>query len=435
MNVYELIIKKRNGGELSSEEIQFIVEGYVKGEIPDYQMAAFLMAVFFVGMTKREMVDYTWALARSGEILDLSSIDGPKIDKHSTGGVGDKVSLVLAPLVAACGIKVPMISGRGLGHTGGTLDKLESIPGLRTDLSVEEFIRQVSEIGVAIVAQTPQLAPADGKIYALRDVTATVDSIPLIAGSIMSKKLAEGIDGLVLDVKTGNGAFMRQLEEARALAKAMVSIGTGAGKKMHAFITDMNQPLGDFVGNSLEVYEAVQILKGKEGRLTDLIISLAARMLVMGGITQKIDDAKTILEEKIKSGEAFDKFLQMVAAQGGDTVYVTDKIDYLLSAPKKVPFKADKSGVIVEIDTYGVGMAGVLLGAGRRSKDDKIDPLAGFEIKKHIGDEVKSGEEILLIYGSDDNKIGEALNKVRSCFVIGDREPATPPLIYEEVYG
>jgi pyrimidine-nucleoside phosphorylase len=410
MNVYEIILKKRSGQALSKEEIQFFVNGYTKGTIPDYQFSAFLMAVYFQGMSFNETTALTDAMMHSGKVFNLSSIPGIKIDKHSTGGVGDKVSLILAPLVAVCGacpapfdkksiekisnfecditqpdkrcgVVVPMVSGRGLGHTGGTLDKLESIPGFRTDLTENEFKTQLKKIGVAMMGQTKELAPADKKIYALRDVTATVDSIPLIAASIMSKKLAEGIDGLVLDVKTGSGAFMRELNDAKKLAKVMIEIGKRIGKKVIALITNMEQPLGNMVGNALEVIESIECLKGKGPTdLMQVTMALAEEMLTMKVKSQEV---RKMIEEAIESGAALEKFRAIIKAQDGDERVINNY--KLLPQPKyKRQVKSPKTGYIHKIDALLIGLLSVELGCGKRTIDDKIDDSAGFIFKKKI---------------------------------------------------
>src|SRR3954469_8971479 len=365
MRTVDLIQRKRGGEELSPEEIEFLVNGYTNGEIPDYQMSSFLMAVYFKGMTDREVSRLTECMLHSGDTVDLSGVPGVKVDKHSTGGVGDKTSFIVAPLAAAAGVVVPMMSGRALGHTGGTLDKLESIPGLRTNLTIEEFRNQLSEIGLAFIGQTEQLAPADGKLYALRDVTATVESIPLIASSIMSKKLAEGIDALVLDVKVGSGAFMKSLEDARALAKTMISIGTQMGRKVTALITDMDQPLGRAVGNALEVIEAVEMLRGRApADYTEITLALTAEMLVLGGEAKDEAEARAKLHEAIKSGAAVEQFKQIVSAQGGDPEAVDDYAR-LPAASSTVDVPSPASGYVTRIDCEAVGLAAVALGAGR----------------------------------------------------------------------
>ena len=376
MNTVELIIKKRNGKTLTKDEINFLINSYTKGKIPDYQFSALLMAILLKGMTKAETSHLTEAMLHSGKVIDLSFIKGPKIDKHSTGGIGDKTSLILAPIAAAAGVNVPMISGRGLGHTGGTLDKLESIPGFNINLSLTEFKSILKKCGAALIGQTKDIAPADKVIYSLRDVTGTVPSIPLITGSIMSKKLAEGIDGLVLDVKTGSGAFMRETKDAVELARSLINIARAFNKKVIAFITDMNQPLGNYIGNWLEVYESVKVLRGEQkGNLLDLSLSLSGAMIYLGGKAASIKGGIEIAKEQINNGKAFDKFVEIVKLQGGD-------ISYILN-PKKYPnskfikkIKSNGAGYIKSIDNFRVGMAALELGAGRKTMADKIDPKA-----------------------------------------------------------
>ncbi len=405
-NPLELIRKKRDGTKLEKEEIQHLIDSYTSGKIPDYQFAAFLMAVYFQGMDFEETTNLTQAMLYSGKVLDLSDVKKPKVDKHSTGGVGDKVSLVLAPLVASCGVCVPMISGRSLGHTGGTLDKLESIPGFRTNLTAKQFKNQLRKIGVAMIGQTAEIAPADKKIYALRDVTATVDSIPLIAASIMSKKLAEGLDGLVLDVKFGSGAFMQDIESAKELAKTMIQIGKRSGVKTIAVLTDMNNPLGNYIGNSLEVLDAIEALKGRGAvDLMEVAYTLAEQMLKIA----KIKGGKKLLETKIASGEALKKFRAMLASQGGD-VRVIEKYSYLPLARKKMLFTAPKSGYLRHIDSFRLGTLLTDLGGGRQKKEDKIDPSCGFCIYKKIGDYVEKGETLIGIF-SDDYKKAKLISK------------------------
>ncbi len=393
---YEIILKKRNGEPLTKEEISWFISGFLKGDIPDYQMAAFLMAVFFRGMTDEELVAFTYEIVNSGKKLSWDFLGLPTGDKHSTGGVGDKVSFVLAPIVAACGVAVPMISGRGLGHTGGTLDKLESIPGMRVELSIEEFQKTVEKVGMAIVAQSPDLAPADGKIYALRDVTATVDSIPLIASSIMSKKIAEGVDSLVLDVKTGSGAFMREYSNAKELASKMVAIGKGAGIKIAAAITNMDRPLGIKAGNALEIEEAWDALNGKgPADLMEVSLSLAAKLISLAK-NIPLEQAQSEANEALTSGKAASKFAEFIEAQGGDPDSIVQ--GSLPKAKYKTAVKAPRSGYITFMDTFKLGMANVELGAGRKSKEDKIDHSVGLEFLKKTGSEVKEGDEMVIIH-------------------------------------
>ncbi|MGE4282902.1 MAG: pyrimidine-nucleoside phosphorylase [Clostridia bacterium] len=407
MRMYDIIAKKRDGIELSSEEINYWIQGYTKGDIPDYQSSALLMAIFLKGMSKRETVDLTMSMAGSGEQLDLSSIKGVKVDKHSTGGVGDKTTLILGPLVASAGVPVAKMSGRGLGHTGGTIDKLEAIPGFNTQLTQSEFIDNVNKIGISIVGQTGNLVPADKKIYALRDVTATVNHISLIASSIMSKKIAAGSDAIILDVKMGNGAFMKDVDEAFQLAQEMVEIGDGAGKGITAVITDMNQPLGYAVGNSIEVIEAIETLKGKGPKdLTDLCLTLGSHMLVMSKKVTTVEEGKIILTEKLYSGQALKKFEELIISQGGDK-NVIEHYD-LFPQTKFVEKVAVKDEGYVEfINSEKIGIASLVSGAGRITKESKIDVGAGIILHKKIGDKVKQGDIIASIYLSDDAKLEE----------------------------
>lgn len=430
MNPVEIIIKKRNGNNLSIEEIKYFIEGYLAGEIPDYQMSAFLMSVFFNGMNSEETIALTRIMLYSGEVLNLSFIPGLKVDKHSTGGVGDKTSLVIAPIAAAAGVKIPMISGRGLGHTGGTLDKLESIPGFRTNLSKEEFLDQLEKIGVCLIGQTSEIAPTDKKIYALRDVTGTVESIPLICASIMSKKLAEGIDGLVLDVKTGNGAFMKSIKDSETLAITLKNIAESFGVKTIAYITNMNQPLGNYVGNWLEVFESVKILRDEiHNELTELCHLLAGTMIYLGKKVDTVEDGINLSKEIIKNGSAYKKFLEIVEIQNGDISYIENLQKY--PEPKfKFLVESDKSGVISQINTFEVGMIGIELGAGRLKYTDVIDPKAGFIFYKKIGDEVKSGEVIAEIH-TDIDKKDYFVNRLKNCFEISENIPEKEPLVYK----
>ena len=392
MRMYDLIMKKRNGEELTKEEIEFMIEGYTKEEIPDYQMSAFLMAVYFKGMTEDETVELTMAMANSGDIMDLSEIEGLKADKHSTGGVGDKTSLVLGPMVAALGVPVAKMSGRGLGHTGGTIDKLESFPGFSTDLTKEQFIQNVNSIKMAIIGQTGDLAPADKKLYALRDVTATVDNLSLIASSIMSKKLAAGADVIVLDVKTGKGAFMKKEADALALAREMVKIGTNAGKETVAIISDMDQPLGFAVGNALEVKEAIDTLNGNGAKdLLELVITLGAYMLVGTKRVENIEAAREKLLGTIEDKSALKKFQEFVEAQGGDARAI-DNTELLPKASIVMEIKAEEDGFVEKIETEEIGMVCLLLGGGRETKESEIDLSVGLVLHKKIGDAVKKGE-------------------------------------------
>lgn len=404
MRMYDLIMKKRNGGKLTKEEIDFMIKGYTEGTIPDYQMSAMMMAVYFVGMNEEETLYLTMAMAHSGEILDLSEIEGVKVDKHSTGGVGDKTSLALTPMVAACGVKIAKMSGRGLGHTGGTIDKLESFEGFSTEISTEQFIKNVNKIGVAIMGQTAELAPADKLLYALRDVTATVDNMSLIASSIMSKKLAAGADAIVLDVKTGSGAFMKAEEDAFALAKEMLAIGKNAGKRMMAVISDMDQPLGNAVGNALEVKEAIATLKGQGPEdFTELCMTLGSCMLMAGGVAENETEAREKLREVIENGKALQKLAEFVRAQGGNEKMVYDT-DLLPKAAIIYPVKAPAEGYIRRIRCDEVGICSLILGGGRETKESSIDLSVGVLLQKKVGDYVKEGEVLALIHANDEEK-------------------------------
>lgn len=408
MRMYDLIMKKRNGEELTKEEIEFMIEGYTKEEIPDYQMAAFLMAVYFKGMTDSETAELTLAMANSGDIMDLSEIEGLKADKHSTGGVGDKTSLVLGPMVAALGVPVAKMSGRGLGHTGGTIDKLESFPGFSTDLTKEQFVQNVNSIKMAIIGQTADLAPADKKLYALRDVTATVDNLSLIASSIMSKKLAAGSDVIVLDVKTGNGAFMKKEADALALAREMVKIGTNAGKETVAIISDMDQPLGFSVGNALEVKEAIDTLNGDGAKdLLELAVVLGSYMLVGTKKAENIEEAREKLLGTIENKSALKKLEEFVEAQGGDTRAIYDT-ELLPKASIVMEIKAEEDGFVEKIETEEIGMVSLLLGGGRETKESEIDLSVGLILHKKIGDKVKEGEVLATMYGNDLKKMETA---------------------------
>lgn len=430
MRMYDIIHKKRNGGELSEEEIRFFIEGYTDESIPDYQAAALCMAVYFRGMTPKETSILTLAMAESGDQIDLGGIEGFTVDKHSTGGVGDKTSLIVVPIVASCGGKVAKMSGRGLGHTGGTVDKLESIPGFRTELNPDDFIKQVNGIGLCIVGQTGELAPADKKLYALRDVTATVESIPLIASSIMSKKLAAGSKGIVLDVKTGSGAFMKTVEESENLAKEMVAIGKSAGRSVTAVITNMDIPLGDSVGNSLEVIEAIKTLKGEgESDLTEVCLTLAAQMLSM--VTG--EDEKTcysMAKGAIDNGLAINKLREMISAQGGNANVVDDYS--LFKQPKyTAEIFSECDGYIEHTDAEKIGIASVILGAGREKKGDQIDPSAGIVLKKKTGDYVKKGEPLAVFYTDDEGKIEGAKQEFFDAFTFGNERTQSQKLIYK----
>ena len=422
MRAVDLILKKRHGLELSTEEIRFLIRGFTAGDIPDYQMAAWAMAVCFRGMSDRETADLTMAMAESGEMADLSDIHGIKVDKHSTGGVGDKTTLVIGPLVASAGVPVAKMSGRGLGHTGGTIDKLESIAGFRTELSPDDFIRQVNETGIAVIGQTGNITPADKKLYALRDVTGTVESIPLIASSVMSKKIAAGADAIVLDVKVGSGAFMKTEEDAIRLARAMVDIGTRVGRETVAVISSMDQPLGYAVGNALEVAEAIATLKGEGPEdLTELCLSLGARMVVLGGKASGVAEARRMLEEALSGGAAFAKFRAFVAAQGGDPA-VADDPSRLPKAASVAEAAAERGGRVLAIDAEKVGLAAMLLGAGRETKESAIDPGAGVVLRKKVGDAVSPGETVaeLHIGAGREGRAAEAVQLLREAFRIGE---------------
>jgi pyrimidine-nucleoside phosphorylase/thymidine phosphorylase len=432
VRAYELIHRKRDGHVLAAGDLAALVEGFTRGEIPDYQMAAFCMAVFFRGMTGDEVRALTEAMLRSGDVLDLSDVPGAKVDKHSTGGVGDKASLPLAPLVAACGVKVPMISGRGLGHTGGTLDKLEAIPGFRVDLPVDRFRALVRDVGACLVGQTARLAPADRKLYALRDVTATVESIPLIAASIMSKKLAEGIDALVLDVKVGSGAFMKTLDDARALATTLAGIGRGMGKKVSALLTRMDEPLGRAVGNAVEVEESIALLSGGgPDDLRALTVALGAEMLVLGGAAGDRAAGRARIEAAIADGSGLRKLEEIVAAQGGDPAAIRDP-GRLPRAPHRREVAAPAAGFVTAIDTEAVGLAAVALGAGRARVEDRVDPAVGILVHRKLGERVERGEPLATILHGD---AGEAPDRVAArllaAWSIGAAPPAARPLVLE----
>ncbi|HHT42727.1 MAG TPA: pyrimidine-nucleoside phosphorylase [Firmicutes bacterium] len=433
MHAVELIQKKRDGKRLSLEELKFLVHGYVQGQIPDYQMAAWTMAVFFQGMEPEEITDLTLLMAGSGDTLDLSAIHGVKVDKHSTGGVGDTTTLVLAPLVASVGVPVAKMSGRGLGHTGGTIDKLESIPGFQTSLTPQEFISQVNRIGVGVVGQTGELAPADKLLYALRDVTATVESIPLIASSIMSKKIAAGADGFVLDVKVGRGAFMKQEAEAVRLAETMVQIGTLAERATVALVTDMNQPLGRCIGNALEVKEAILTLKGQgPANLTELCLQLGTEMLLMAGACSDAGEARRKLEDSLQQGRALAKFREWVEAQGGDP-QITEDLSLLPQAKFRQSLAALKAGYVQEVDPLALGAAAMHLGAGRETKDSVIDLAVGIELKVGEGDYVGEGSVLAEIYANDQQRLTEALQTGLGAFRIGDEKPPARPLVYRKI--
>ena len=434
MRMYDLILKKKQGGELSTDEIRYMIEGFTEGSIPDYQMSAMTMAICFRGMTPRETVDLTLAMRDSGDVLDLSGIKGVKVDQHSTGGVGDKTSLALPPIIAALGVPVAKMSGRGLGHTGGTIDKLECFDGFTTALSEEQFAGNVNTIGIAIAGQTANLAPADKKLYALRDVTATVDQMSLIASSIMSKKLASGSDAIVLDVKTGNGAFMKKLEDSRALAKEMVSIGTMAGKKTVAVITDMDQPLGRAVGNSLEVREAIDTLRGEgPADFKEVVFALGSQMLMLAGRAADEKEARALMEGVIEDGSALDKFAQFVRAQGGDAAPVYDT-SLLPVAGKTLEVTAKESGYVHRILAEDIGIACMTLGGGRETKESAIDLSVGIILEKKNGDAVSDGEVLATIYGNDDAKMQAAYEKIAHAYEIAKEPAAFVPVVREYIF-
>ncbi|OFK07531.1 pyrimidine-nucleoside phosphorylase [Staphylococcus sp. HMSC065E07] len=400
MRMVDIIEKKRDGKELTTDEINFFIEGYTKGDIPDYQAASLAMANFFQDMTEQERAALTLAMVHSGDVIDLSQINGVKVDKHSTGGVGDTTTLVLAPLVAAVGVPVAKMSGRGLGHTGGTIDKLESIEGFHVEISEDEFIKLVNEDRVAVIGQTGNLTPADKKLYALRDVTGTVNSIPLIASSIMSKKIAAGADAIVLDVKTGSGAFMKTLEDAEQLAHAMVSIGNHVGRKTMAIISDMSQPLGNAIGNALELREAIETLNGHGPEdLTELVLTLGSQMVVLGQQAETLEEARRKLKQAIQDGTALAKFKQFIANQGGNP-HIVDHPELLPQAQYKIELPAQKTGTITEMIANDIGIASMMLGAGRQTKEDTIDLGVGIVLNKKVGDTVKEGEPLLTIYSN-----------------------------------
>lgn len=431
VRITELIFKKKHGERLLESEIRQFVQGYISGEFPDYQVAALLMAIWFNGMSEAEIGALTMATIESGEKIDLSGIPGIKVDKHSTGGVGDTVTLIAAPLVASCGGRVAKMSGRGLGHTGGTLDKLESIPGFSVSQTKEEFERIVSDVGLAIVGQTGNLVPADKKLYALRDVTETVDCIPLIAASIMGKKIASGSDAIVLDVKTGNGAFMKEFDKSLSLANQMVKIGNSSGRTTMALITDMSQPLGNAVGNALEVREAIEILRGDyRGALAELSLATASWMLIVSGIADSEGGALDMLDSSLASGRGLDSLSRMIAAQGGDP-RVTEDPGLLPTARREVAVTARRSGYVTSIDTEAIGMVAMLLGAGRVTKEDRIDPAVGLWMKKRLGDCISSQDTLAVLHVNDESNLDEAVQKLCDAIVIGDSPVDKPNLIHQ----
>ena len=420
MRMYDIIMKKRNGGKLTAAEIQYFIDGYTREEIPDYQVSALMMAVYFRGMDEEETLALTMAMAHSGDMLDLSAIQGVKVDKHSTGGVGDKTSLALAPMAAACGIRIAKMSGRGLGHTGGTIDKLESFAGFSTGISREHFIRQVNRIGISIMGQTADLAPADKKLYALRDVTATVDNMSLIASSIMSKKLAAGADAIVLDVKTGSGAFMKTLEDSLALAREMVRIGNGAGRHTVAVVSDMDQPLGRAVGNALEVKEAIDTLRGQgPADFVELCMTLGSQMLIAGGRAREEEQARDMLQKAITSGAALEKLAEFIEAQGGDPAAVHVE-----------PSPANTEGYIQNIRCDEIGICSLLLGGGRETKESEIDLSVGLVLSAKAGDYVKAGDPLAYIHYNDPEKAAAAKERFYRAYTLGREKPQVPALIH-----
>lgn len=432
MRIFDIINKKKHGEVLTDTEIKYVVDGFVQGDIADYQMAAMLMAIWFRGMNDHELAVLTQVMAKSGDTIDLSAIAGKKVDKHSTGGVGDKTTLIIAPIVAACGGKVAKMSGRGLGHTGGTIDKMEAIPGMKTALDKEDFFAIVNKLGAAVIGQTGNLAPADKKIYALRDVTATVDSIPLIASSIMSKKLAAGSDCILLDVKTGSGAFMKTLDDSIELAQKMVNIGENSGKKTVAMITDMDVPLGHAIGNSLEIIEVVKTLQGQGPQdLTEVCLQLAANMLYLID-KGSIEECRKMAEAVISDGSAFNRFVAMVEAQGGDTTVLLDT-DEFVSAPYKQAVIAQNDGYIVKMNAEECGVVSMILGAGRETKDSIIDFSAGIIINKKYGDFVKKGDELAILYTAKQAALPEAQRLYNEAIVIGKEKPTDIPLVFARV--
>ena len=436
MRAYDLIRKKRDGGSLSADELQYLVRGATSGGVADEQLAAFLMAVFFRGMDAQELKAWLHAMLHSGRVLDLSAIPGRKVDKHSTGGVGDKISLPLAPLVAVCGVKVPMVSGRSLGHTGGTLDKLESIPGFTVDLSIARFAELVNRLGVCLIGQTAEIAPADRKLYALRDATATVESIPLIASSILSKKLAAGIDALVLDVKVGRGAFMKSVEEARTLARTMVDLCKALGRGCVALLTDMDAPLGSAVGNAVEVRESIDILRGAGPQdVRELTLRLGVEMLIAGEAPGVGNDpllARMRLETALADGAALKRFAQLIEAQGGDPSVVDNPSQ--LPQPKLVrEVRADRSGVLAAFDAELVGLAAVELGAGRARKEDTVDPAAGLLLQKRVGDQVREGDVLAELHAATEPRLDAGELRLRAAVQLGDAPPKRKPLVLERI--
>ena len=430
MRMVDIIEKKQEQQELTAAEVRWMIDGFTSGGVPDYQMSAMLMAIFYNGMTKEELSEMTMAMVESGDQIDLSEIEGVKVDKHSTGGVGDTTTLVLAPLVASVGVPVAKMSGRGLGHTGGTIDKLESIEGFHVEITEEEFIEFVNKNKLAVIGQTGNLTPADKKIYALRDVTSTVGSIPLIASSIMSKKIASGADAIVLDVKVGTGAFMKDIKQAEELAKTMVDIGNNVGRNTMAVISDMSQPLGVAIGNALEIKEAIDTLKGEGPEdLTELSLVLGSQMAYLGGVGESLEDARRMLEENIKNGKALEKFKVFIEAQGGNPDVVDNPEEMLPQAKYQIDVTADTDGYITEIDAEELGVAGMLLGAGRATKDSELDLAAGLMLQKKIGDKVSVGDTLVVIHSNSED-VDSSIKLIKENIKIGDHaEPVT--LIHE----
>lgn len=434
MNMVSIIQKKKDGLPLSKEEIKWFVDGYVKGDIPDYQVSALLMAIYFQGLSKEEIFHLTEAMRYSGDTIDLSSIEGIKVDKHSTGGVGDKTTLVVAPLAAACGVPIAKMSGRGLGFTGGTVDKMESIPGFRTALEPEEFLKQVNTMGMAVIGQTAHITPADKKLYALRDVTATVDNLGLISSSIMSKKLAAGSDAIVLDVKCGDGAFMENIDDAEKLAEMMVEIGKSAGRRTVAAITEMGQPLGKAVGNSIEVIEAIETLKGNGPEdITELAVKLSGIMVYLGGKASSPEEGQTMTKEALDNGRGLEKLGEFIKAQGGNPEVISDYSLFPQHTIEKT-ITAQKSGYVRAIEAKKIGLASQQTGAGRATKEDDIDLSAGIIICKKIADEVREGDVLARLFGNDEKKIQQAMSIAGEAFVIED-EPCQPPQLIKKIIG
>jgi len=432
MRMVDIIENKRNGEELTTEEIRFFVQGYTEGTIPDYQVSSLMMAIYFQDMNDRERADLTMAMVESGDQIDLSGIEGIKVDKHSTGGVGDTTTLSLAAMVAACDVPVAKMSGRGLGHTGGTIDKLESIEGFHVELTIEQFMKQVNDIGTAVIGQSGNLTPADKKLYALRDVTGTVASIPLIASSIMSKKIAAGADAIVLDVKTGDGAFMKTFEDAQSLAHAMVQIGNKVGRNTMAIISDMSQPLGFAIGNALEVKEAIDTLKGQgPDDLMELCYTLGSQMIVVGGKATTIEEARKMLQEVVANGQALEVFKKFIEAQGGDSS-VVENPDLLPQAKYQIELPAQESGYVAKIEADDVGVAAMLLGAGRATKESTIDLSVGLVLRKKVGDQVEAGESLVTIHSNTED-ISEVKAKLYQHIVISKEKVEAPTLIKEVI--